>query len=99
VNHNRFASIQNKTISVAMNWNTGGWKESYNKNATQFDTNLTNWKGPLVDFFQTASKMGLKHKIHYGMKQIYTLQVIHHLIYVYIWYHLDMLIYVLHNIL
>mmetsp|Transcript_41485 Transcript_41485/g.76652 ORF Transcript_41485/g.76652 Transcript_41485/m.76652 type:complete len:711 (-) Transcript_41485:257-2389(-) len=52
----RFSSLRGRTLRVALNSNTGGWKGAYHPDGN-FATD-DNWEGPIVDFVRNAAHEG-----------------------------------------
>lgn len=53
----RLNSLKNKTLKVAFNSNTGGWKGAYNPGGS-FDLREDMWTGPVVNFVRRAAIEG-----------------------------------------
>jgi Ligand-gated ion channel len=51
----RIKSLQNRTLRIALNHNTGGWNGAYSKRSKDFVGNLDDWSGPAVDFIKIAA--------------------------------------------
>jgi hypothetical protein len=54
----RLAALEHKIIRVAFTSNSGGWMGAYSKENKQYDGNMGNWYGPVVDFIREAAHQG-----------------------------------------